>query len=57
MNFKPKPSKFESSMLKYRDPSYDSKRLWISRLLTQFLHDDVIIVSLDESSFRSDAVR
>ena len=40
--------------LKYRDPTYNAKRIWISRLLAQFLQEQMIVISVDESNFRSD---
>ncbi|CDW90737.1 UNKNOWN [Stylonychia lemnae] len=46
----------QAANLKYRDPTYNNKRLWISRLLGQFIHDDFLIVSIDESNFRSDSL-
>lgn len=39
---------------KYRDPSFNEKRLWVSRLLAQFFLEDALIISVDESNFRSD---
>lgn len=48
---------FQGSTYKYQDPSYNEKRLWVSRLVAQFYKDQVIIVSVDESSFRSDSVK
>ena len=42
--------------LKYNDPTFNEKRLWISRLLAQLLIDDVLIISIDESNFRSDSM-
>ena len=44
------------SKFKYRDPTYNDKRIYLSRLLAQFLHDDVLIISVDECSLRSDAL-
>lgn len=41
---------------KYRDQVYNNKRIWIARLVTQFLYDKVIVVSIDESNIRSDAL-
>lgn len=38
---------------KYGDPLYNEKRLWISRLLAQFFIEQVVIVSIDESNFKS----
>ena len=40
--------------LKYRDPTYNAKRIWISRLLAQFLQEQMIVISVDKSNFRSD---
>ena len=48
---KANPSKF-----KYRDPTYNQKRLYVSRLLAQFLHDEVVILSVDECNLRSDVL-
>jgi hypothetical protein len=39
---------------KYNDSTYLSKRLWVGRLLAQFLFDDALILSIDESNIRSD---
>ena len=47
-----KPNK---ANVRYNDPAFDGKRLYVSRLLSQFLFDDVLILSVDESNFRSDA--
>ena len=46
----------QKANLKYRDPTYNDKRLWISKLLAQFLKDEAIVVSVDESNFRSDSL-
>ena len=46
--------KFKTANYRYYDPTFNEKRLWVSRLLTQFLHDDAVIISLDETGFRSD---
>ena len=35
--FKLKFGKFESASIKYQDVAFDEKRLWISRLLAQFM--------------------
>ena len=43
--------------VRYRDTIYNNKRLWISRIIAQLMHDDVVIVSIDESNIRSDALR
>jgi hypothetical protein len=42
--------------VKYSDAMYNEKRLWISRLLAQFFLEQVIIISVDESNFKSDAL-
>lgn len=36
----------------YNDPTYDEKRLWVSRLLAQLHLEGAVIISLDESSFK-----
>jgi hypothetical protein len=41
---------------KYLDPTYNEKRLWVCRLLTQFFIEEVLVISVDECNFRSDAV-
>jgi hypothetical protein len=46
----------EKANFKYRDPIYNEKRLWTSRLLGQFLLEEAIIISVDESNFKHDAV-
>jgi hypothetical protein len=46
--------KSDPAATKYRDPLYDEKRLWVSRLLAQFMHEEALIVSVDESNIRSD---
>ena len=42
--------------LKYRDPTFNDKRLWVSRLLAQFLFEDALKITVDESDFRSDTL-
>ena len=42
--------------IKYNDSDYDEKRVWISRLLAQFMKADVLIVSIDESSFKQEGI-
>ena len=49
-----KYKRMKSSTAKYFEGTYAEKRLWVSRLLTQFLHDGAVIVSVDESNFKSD---
>ena len=55
-HFKLKFKKLEKANVKYNDPTYNEKRLWVSKLLTQFIIEDAIIVSVDESNFRSDVI-
>ena len=45
-----------AASIKYNDTDYDEKRLWISRLLAQFMMADVVIVSIDESSFKQEGI-
>ena len=45
-----------AASIKYNDSDYDDKRRWISRLLAQFMKADVIIVSIDESSFKQEGL-
>lgn len=50
--------KFKASkaqMVRYLDPTYNEKRLWVSRLLAQFHKEDAVIISIDESNFRLDS--
>ena len=42
-------------MVRYLDPTYNEKRLWVSRLLAQFHKEDAVIISIDESNFRVDS--
>jgi hypothetical protein len=42
--------------IKYNDVGFDDKRVWVSRLLAQFMLSGVIIVSIDESSFKQEGV-
>jgi hypothetical protein len=42
--------------IKYNDVSFDDKRIWVSRLLAQFMLSGVIIISIDESSFKQEGV-
>lgn len=44
----------KTTTAKYYEGTYAEKRLWVSRLLTQFLHDGAVIVSIDESNFKSE---
>jgi hypothetical protein len=43
------------AMVRFLDPTYNEKRLWVSRLLAQFILEDALIISIDESNFRSDS--
>lgn len=45
----------DKANLKYRDPTYSDKRLWTSRLLAWFLSSEYLVISIDESNFRSDS--
>jgi hypothetical protein len=45
----------DKANVRYRDSKYNPKRIWISRLVAQFLREDAIIISVDESNFRHDA--
>ena len=42
-----------SDLARYNDESFDEKRIWVSRLLAQFIMDNVVIISIDESGFQS----
>ena len=42
-----------TDLARYNDELLDEKRIWISRLLVQFMMDDVVIISVDESGFQS----
>ena len=45
----------KASMIRYLDPTYNEKRLWVSRLLAQFHKENAVIISIDESNFRVDS--
>ena len=49
--------KFKTANYRYRDPSFNEKRVWVCRILSQFLHDNALIICLDETGFRSDTVK
>ena len=38
--------------INYNDQQFDDKRLLVTRLLAQFLKDDVLIISIDEAGFK-----
>jgi hypothetical protein len=42
--------------IKYNDISYDAKRVWVSRLLAQFAMAGVVVISIDESSFKQEGL-
>ncbi len=42
-----------TDLARYNDELLDEKRIWISRLLDQFLMDNVVIISIDESGLQS----
>lgn len=46
--------RYDFAMVRYNDPTFDHKRLWVSRLLAQFLSDNALIISVDESHLRHD---
>jgi hypothetical protein len=56
-HFKLEYMKFKAANYRYRDPTYNEKRQWISRLLAQFLYDNAALIAIDESGFRSDTVK
>jgi len=45
-----------AASVKYNDTSFDEKRRWISRLLAQFLMAEVLVVSIDECSFKQEGI-
>ena len=47
--------RYDSAKDRYQDPTFDNKRLWVSRLLSQFLIDGALIISIDESHIRHDS--
>jgi len=47
--------RYDSAMVRYQDPTFDHKRLWVSRLLSQLLLDGALIISIDESHIRHDS--
>lgn len=40
--------------LMYNSPAFDEKRVWVSRLLAQLHLEGAVIVSVDESAFKSE---
>lgn len=53
-DFKLRYIKYDGASVRYKDPQFDEKRLWACRILSQFLLDDALIISIDESHIRSD---
>ena len=51
LRFRPSPP----VLTRYLDPAYDEKRQWVSRLLTHFMQQGMVIVSVDESHIRADS--
>ena len=49
--------RFKTANYKYKDPSFNEKRVWVCRILTQFLSDKAMVICLDETGFRSDTVK
>lgn len=49
--------RLDTANYRYRDPYYDRKRLWVSRLVTQFVLDGATVVSIDETHFRHDSFK
>ena len=47
--------RLDGATFRYRDPRFDEKRIWVSRLLTQFPLDGALLISIDESNFRADS--
>ena len=41
----------------YKNPAFDEKRLWVCRLLAQFVTDGALVISVDESHLRSDGAK
>jgi hypothetical protein len=55
-HFMLKFKRLDKANTKYRDATYNDKRVWVSRLMAQFLMEDSIIICIDESNFRHDAL-
>jgi hypothetical protein len=53
-DFNLKFKRFDKANTKYIDSAYNEKRIWISRIVSQFLKEDAIIISIDESNYRHD---
>jgi len=46
--------KIKGAEYRYEDPAFDEARLWVSRLLAQLIKDDALVISIDETGFRTD---
>ena len=46
--------RFDGALIRYKDPEFDEKRLWVCRILSQFIADGALVISIDESNFRHD---
>lgn len=46
--------KYDGAVARYRDPLFNDRRIWLSRIMAQLICEDVLIVSIDETHFRSD---
>lgn len=53
-SFKLRFGHFNNALIKYHDPTFNEKRLWVTRLLVQFLFEQFMVISIDESNFRWD---
>ena len=54
--FKLKFKKLDKANTKYRDTDFNEKRLWVSRIMAQFIKEETIIICIDESNFRHDTL-
>ena len=54
--FNLKYCRLDKANVKYRDPQYNEKRMWVSRLMVQFILEEVVLISIDESNFRHDSL-
>ena len=45
---------YNGAIVRYKDPEFNEKRLWVCRILSQFITDGALIISIDESNFRHD---
>ena len=46
--------KIKGAEYRYEDSAFDEARLWVSRLLAQFIEDNALVISIDETGFRTD---